>query len=435
MSSGVRHLRALAVLFVWVLSCVCGARRSDGELPALRLADAFGVDIPVLENSSDLADRVAKAGFRWVRLRVLWKDVESEKGVYRFEKYAALVRELDRRRLKVVLVLGGSNSLYGGGSVAGEEARTAFGEFCAAAVRQLRGKWRLWEVWDRPNVGGEFGPLKPSEYALLLQEASRRIKEVDRGALVSSGALSGVDLEYLREAFARGLLGSVDAVAVQPMRSEPPESVLSDLSRIRELVDRFARGSKPFVWVAGWGYSSNWSGVSEDLQAWYLVRSVLVCLSEGVPLIVWHCFAWSGKDAVESGFGLVRWGNWEPKAAYNAAVHLLSVVGGATFRRRMELPKGLHGVVFDRDGKQITVLWSSGVRTRVVLVPKGKLDAYDALGRQIQLEGGQRVAVELTDRPLFLVGRVALEGVEGLFGSEYSKNASKLLTSWAEGRI
>jgi hypothetical protein len=71
----------------------------------------------------------------------------------------------------------------------------------------------------------------------------------------------------------------------------------------------------------------------------------------------------------------------------------------------------------------------------VVLVPKGKLDAYDALGGQIQLEGGQRVAVELTDRPLFLVGRVALEGVEGLFGSEYSKNASKLLTSWAEGRI
>lgn len=395
-----------------------GARHSDGELPAPRLADALGVDIPVLESGSDLADRVSKAGFRWVRLHVFWKDVEREKGVYRFEKYAAFVRELDRRRLKVVVVLGGHNPLYGGSSIASAEARTAFGEFCAAAVRQLKGKWRLWEVWERPNVGGEFGPIRPSEYVLLVQEASRRIKEVDREALVSSGALSGVDLEYLREAFARGMLSSVNAVAVQPMRSEPPESVLRDLSRVKELVDRFARGSKPFVWAAGWGYSSNWSGVSEDLQAWYLVRAVLVCFSEGIPLIVWHCFAWSGENAVESGFGMVRWGSWEPKAAYNAAVHLLSMVGGAVFRRRMELPKDLYGVVFDRDGKQITVLWTSGVRTSVVLASKGKLDAYDVLGGQVRLEGGQRAAVELTGSPLFLVGRVVLEGVEGLFGSE-----------------
>lgn len=394
----------LAAALVLFGLCVCA---SGAGAP---LADSLGVGISAADVTPERMELVAKAGFRWVRLRVPWAEVERQKGSYDLAVYQNVVRELDRRRVRVVLVLGGSNPLYGPPArPADDEGRAAFASYCRAVVSALRGRDRWWEIWEHPNVGDWGGPSAQS-YAKLVTEAAKAIREVDRSSTISSGALSGVDMAFLREVCANGLLGAVDAVAVEPTRSSPPETVAPDLQRARQVIESFSRGRQVPLWVAAWGYSTKWPGVDQRVQAVYAVRMALVCVAEGVPLVVWKNLCGTDGD----GFELIDARTGEARAAYQAFCALASVTAGGGLRRRMEMPAGLYGVVLEGRGGQVMVVWAHRGRGLMRCeVRRGEVKVLDVLGQPAGASGGSGyTAVRIGEAPTYVVGRASVTDVE-----------------------
>lgn len=395
-------LAAVALVLFGLCACAGGA--------GAPLADGLGVGISTADVTPERIELVAKAGFRWVRIRVPWAEVERQKGSYDLAVYQNVVRELDRRRVRIVLVLGGSNPLYSPPTCpAGDEGRAAFASYCRAVASALKGRDRWWEIWEHPNVGDWGGPSAQS-YAKLVTEAAKTIREVDRSSTISSGALSGVDLAFLREACASGLLGAVDVVAVEPTRSSPPETVAPDLQRARQVIESFSRGRRVPLWVAGWGYSTKWPGVDQRVQAVYAVRMALVCLAEGVPLVVWKDLC--GRDG--DGFGLIDGRTGETRAAYQAFCALAGVTAGGALRRRMEMPAGLYGVVLECRGGQVMVVWAHRGRGLMRCeVRRGEVKVLDVLGQPVEASGGSGyTAVRIEEAPTYVVGRASVTDVE-----------------------
>ncbi|MGQ9525433.1 MAG: hypothetical protein ACUVTZ_11430 [Armatimonadota bacterium] len=396
------------LVFVLILIGVHAGEQAWGGVASVVLADMLGVGMSAADATPERLALVTKAGFRWVRLRVPWAEVEPQRGVYELGPYRNAVRELDRLGLRTVLVLGGGNPAYGPTMCpSSDESRSAFASYCGVVASALKGRARWWEVWEHPNVGDWGGPAADA-YVKLVVQAAGRIRQVDRNATISSGALSGVDLTFLREACAVGLLGAVDAIAVEPTRSSPPETVEPDLRQAKQIIKSFSRERSVPLWISGWGYSTKWPGMDERLQAVYAVRMALTCFAEGVPLMVWRTL--SDTD----GFGLVDNERAVPKPVYQAFSTLAAVSGGTRLRRRMEMPAGLYGVVLEGRSGQVMVVWAQ--RGRGLLryqARRAAARALDMLGQAVEVAGGnEHTALQITDAPVYVLGRVSVTAVE-----------------------
>ena len=387
--------------------------------PEPQFVDTMGVGLAVSDATPPVLNLLAAAGFHWVRIRVPWSDVERQRGVYNVAPYTAAVGELNKVRLRTILVLGGTNPLYASGEVpASDQDRAAFAAYCGAVARAVGGKGRWWEIWDKPNIGAWAAGPATATYVALLRSAADAIRTVDKDAVISSGGTSGVDIDFLREACARGMADVVDAVAVEPARTGPPESVFDDLARANSLVKTFAGRKSVPVWVSEWGYSLAWSGVDEHKQAYYLARVFLGCFAAGVPVTVWPSFRdQEGADA-KAEFGLVSGQALAPRQAYRTATALSRTLDGAKLFRRMEMPRGLYGLVLAKARARLMALWSgNGTATLRIAVGSRGVKAQDLLGEEKELASSPVAEMVVSESPQIIIGGVRLVDIEPNAGS------------------
>ena len=278
-------------------------------IPALALAFAaspaaglepMAVGVTVSYASPVEVDRIADVGFRYVRTDLAWSEVEQARGVYRFERYDALVAALAGRGMTAVLVLAYGNDLYGGGPPRTREARLAYARFAAAAAARFAGRAVLWQVWNEPNLWQYWGPTPdPGEYVALVAETAAAIREADPRAYVIGPATGGpdFDLGFLEGVFFLGLIDSLDAVSVHPFGAAYPEAAGPFYEAVRALIRRYSPTRSVPLICGEWGYTIP----DQDLQARYLVRSLDVNERIGIPLTVWY----SWQDDGFQHFGLV----------------------------------------------------------------------------------------------------------------------------------
>ena len=93
-------------------------------------------------------------------------------------------------------------------------------------------------------------------------------------------------------------LDYVDAISVHPYREWEPESVTEDYKSLRELIKKYS--SKPIPIISGeWGYSTanGWNGLnlSEEQQAAYLVRMLLINQLNHIPISIWYDWKNDGR--------------------------------------------------------------------------------------------------------------------------------------------
>src|SRR5262245_18371001 len=89
------------------------------------LAPRLGVNIHVLRDDSAL-DRAKNLGFRFVRMDLLWSDVERN-GRYRFAGYDALLRALETRGMGALWILDYGHPDHGGQAPRKAEDIAGFG--------------------------------------------------------------------------------------------------------------------------------------------------------------------------------------------------------------------------------------------------------------------------------------------------------------------
>ncbi|HVO70969.1 MAG TPA: O-antigen ligase family protein, partial [Aggregatilineaceae bacterium] len=294
------------------------------------------------ERLSAELDRIAAAGFIWVRQLVMWQDIESERGQYTWDVYDAIVVAVNAHKpLQLVAVLDGTppwarqpeapDHPFAPPASVGD-----FASFAGAVAARYADSITYYQVWDEPNIKSHWGNLdpRPAHYVAMLREAYTAIHAADGTANVIAAALAPTtetgpdnlsDILFLRAIYDQGGKGYFDAAAGKPYgfdtgpydrRVGPGVMNFSRLILLREEMVRRGDGTKP-LWGSNFGWNhlpdgwtgppSIWGAVSAAAQEQY-TREAYQRASQEWPwvggLIVQHWQPDAPPDDPAQGFAL-----------------------------------------------------------------------------------------------------------------------------------
>ncbi len=387
------------------------------------LAGRLGVNIHLLRDDPAL-NLAHAAGFGFVRMDMLWADVER-RGRYRFFAYDRLLRALEARGMGVLWILDYGHPDHGGSTPRTPEDVAAFGHFAEAAAEHFKGRNVRYEIWNEPNTSQFWKPFpNASEYAILLREAVTAIRRADPSAKISSGGLSRFDAEFLSGAVDPSLAASLTAIGVHPYPRTAPETIAAELGNLREWVAR-SLGQQIEIWDTEWGYSSAnapeeapSNGHTEEgrrRQASLSVREILTVWAVGLPLAVWYDLRDDGTDPAnpEQNYGLLD-SSGNEKPAIKAVRTLTSVVSGRKYGGTIqETPEGIHAMRMDGSSNTnrdtILIVWTDQKdgRRRIEYPIRNLISATDMIGQAVKSKEGHsgqaRVEIDGADGPIYLL--------------------------------
>ena len=360
----------------------------------------------------DIIPLIAKAGIRHIRDEQDWDTVEPEPGRFAFpQAYTAYMAEARSHGIEPLIVMSFANDHYDDGLTpytdAGREGYARYGE---AILDQYGDQLRALEIWNEYNGSFASGPAtedRPLHYAKMLEQAYRQIKSVRPDVEVLGGAAVLIPLPYLREVFRLGGLEHMDAVVVHPYRGSP-EGVERDLAALKELIQRYSGGVRKPIWVTEFGRHDNSPG-GRRRSASYLVRFATLMLSEDVERMYWYLMRdYSNFESM----GLVRdqdspFGRYAPAPAYVAYANLIDQLSGAKYIGREATDPRTHVHVFDRNGNEIRVSWSTAPTARVAFETGSPVTVVDIVGEERTVPPADGVvSLVLTEDPVFVKGPV-----------------------------
>lgn len=348
--------------------CLCSfafsnsSYRDQCPLPSTTVPDGWGVNIHFTDPAPGEMEKIADAGFKWVRMDFMWHQIEKKRGVYDFSAYDRLMAALKKQKMRPIFILDYGNDLYQQGSPRDPQSIQGFCNFVSAAVTHFKGQGVLWEMWNEPNIF--FWQPKPDvkQYIALATEVGKTIRKAAPEEWYVGPATSGIDISFLDACFKAGLLKYWDAVTVHPYRTANPETVVGEWEKLRQLVKQYEpKRSLPLI-SGEWGYSEKYSGLSLEKQTQYIVRQYLVNLSCGVGLSIWYDWKDDGTDEkeIEHHFGTV-YSDLKSKPTYEAAAALAKTLKGCTFVMRLRQPDPADWVLAfkDKQGGTKAIGWTT----------------------------------------------------------------------------
>ncbi len=285
-------------------------------IPAGLPAPVAGADVPIFCINAALAqyegaeleqalDRIADAGFVWVRQTFPWARIEPSPGVYEWAEWDRLVNAARAHGLRVIAVLDSAPDWAGRPPPAADFARFA-GAFAARYGERIDD----YQIWHNPNLADGWGEEpNPTAYAHLLQQAAEAIRAADRTAAQPNGPAVRIllgsmaptveqgpenlsEVRFLDELYAADAAPYFDVLSAQPYGFESPpddrrvsEDVLN-FSRIISLREEMvAHGDAgKAIWASQFGWNSLpdgwnevpsiWGQVDEAAQAAYTAAAV-----------------------------------------------------------------------------------------------------------------------------------------------------------------
>ena len=343
---------------------------------------------------------LAESGVRWVRMDFKWDLTESAKGKYDFAPYDRLMSALAPFGIRALFILDYGNPLYdAGGGPPGDPpgpprtatARQAFARWAVAAAKHFGGRGIVWETWNEPNIQMFWRP-RPNveEYVALALDVGRAFRAAVPDEKLIGPAISEMRFPFLEECFKAGLLEYWSGVSVHPYLRSNPELVSGDYHRLREMIKTYAPIGKQIGILSGeWGYSSVWTGMSEEKQGQFLARQWLTNVANDIPLSIWYDWRDDGPDAnePEHHFGMVamnyhqdREPVYDPKPAYLAAKTLTTFLGGYQYEKRLNVGGADDYVLLFRKGAGSRfVAWTTANREHALVIPLGP-GRYTTLG-------------------------------------------------------
>jgi len=380
-------------------------------------------------------------GIAMIRTDFTWARIEPARGQFDFSGLDRVVEAAEERSVEILAILDYGNwwAASSEDSLSPPDDVTDFGDYVEAVAERYRGRVRYYEVWNEQNLGyGFWHPTEdPDAYASLLAEASARLRAVDPDAVISFGGLFQPRLffntegeEYLRQvaAAAADLASLVDVVAYHPYRypftapevsSDSQESLVETTCRMADALRDLGLEDAP-LWITelGWHTADEALvvGVSEDEQAAYLARSVLLAFGQGVEQFTWYTFRDSGVDEgdQEQMFGLYAFDEDptvapDPRPKPSALAHASLARALARHDRIVDLSSWLgldsdtYAYQLTGDAHTTTALWTVG-STRTVRLPArgdGVLVTLDGSESELPwLDGAYEISV--SQAPVFV---------------------------------
>lgn len=374
-------------------------------------------DPNVFINAERTAKQMKDAGMYWARLELWWGVIEPEKGKFDWtfaDKVAKLYRD---QKMNGMVILCYSSAWSHGTPPATPEERAAYANYVYQMVHRYKDTFKVWEIWNEPNIPTFWPEPNVRDYTLMLKEAYKAAKKADPDCMVLAASTSGPDLQFIDGIYKNSGWDSCDAISIHPysMAGGPIAQRLDKI--LRQNQEYIASKGKPKpLWITEMGWTSSNPREDRD-QAVYTVQSYVISLANGVGNLQWFCLDdWGEK------WGLVRsFEPFDPKPSYKAYQMMTKALGSpgkcAEFEGYAAVGKDVACYVFKKaDGKRVLIMWGNDDSKKpVTLQQKTGLCAISILGDEVDVKEGR-----------FTIGEVPVivMGVEGKLLGSVSKTAN-----------
>jgi len=328
-------------------------------------------------------EAAAAAGATVMRLDMAWSTVEPQPGKWTWEKFDNLVSLAAANGIELETLLGvcprhAAKPEYGAafdealknaknkndpavwGMLMGAAPKDeSWINFVSTVVQHYKGRIRLYEIWNEPDLG--FWRGTTDEYIHVLRLAYAEIHKADPNALVLSGGFATV-LDHpgraknpnLQE---RVLAEASDSFDIHAMHQHEPfdefqKAVDGELMRIRKGM----KNPRPLYFNETALTSVHWG---ERTQALTLVKKITYVMSLGAIGHTWYDLRNDGDDPMnaEHGYGLLT-SSFRPKPAYAAYIEVVRRLNGMHQIGNLDLGPDRHAHVFGGPKGRVVVWWN-----------------------------------------------------------------------------
>lgn len=323
------------------------------------------------KNAATTANVMKEAGMYWDRLEIWWGVVEPEKGRFDWSYYDKVAEFYREQGIYGMPILCYSSAWYGKPPDNPDE-RARYANYVYETVNRHKDTYKVWEIWNEPNIPTFWPDPNVEQYTLMLKEAYRAAKRADPECTVLAASTSGPDLDFIKGIYKFGGWDFCDGISIHPysMNGGP---IPQKLDRILRMHQEFIKstGKTKSLWITEMGWTTH-HPEGEREQAVYLVQSYVIALANGVEKLFWFCLDdWGEK------WGLVRsFQPFDPKPSYRAYKQLAAALGApgkcAQFAGYLRMPRDTACYVFKKsDNDCVLVLWTNDIRIRTsVSFPK-----------------------------------------------------------------
>ena len=293
---------------------------------------------------------ISQGGFRWVRQRFPWDQIEPVSDEYQWQPWDRIVAAVEDQGLSLIAVLERSPAwarASAGDSHAPPDDVADYVTFAATVAARYQGRIAAYQIWDQPNIWPYWGEqdIDPAAYAALLKAGYQAIKQADpRAVVLSAGLAPNVepggrnmsDVLFLDGMYRAGAKPYFDVLGAKPYgfwsgpedRWVSPATLnFSRLILLRETMVQHGDGDKA-VWAVemGWnalpeewtGPPSPWGTDTEAKQADRLAGAIRRAREEWPwlgPIVLQHFHPAAPPDDPIWGFALVA-ADGQPRLAY-----------------------------------------------------------------------------------------------------------------------
>ncbi|WP_133063926.1 hypothetical protein [Arboricoccus pini] len=315
-------------------------------------------------------------GLRHVRIAVRWNEVEKSMGRYDWGVTDQRLRPIIAAGLSPLLTLIGPNDNYdapnGGNAVAAasKDSVAGFARFAAAVVQRYNGPEFRYEIWNEPNLRTFWKPNPDGKlYAMLAASSCQAMRAVKPDAKIYVLGMNGTPIDkdvlghygtWSKAALQPDMISCASGFSLHPYGRRLPESYLSDLNRIDDMLD--AGGQKKDVIISEWGtpVAKKWNLTADD-QINHDTRILLTGAMAGEYTNLFTMMApGANNDDSEQTFGLLDF-NGNPKPSYAIVKNLLNRVGDLPFKSICSPCEGsVYGLRFEGPKREASyVLWTN----------------------------------------------------------------------------
>lgn len=134
-----------------------------------------------------------EAGVGWVRIDLLWQDIEPKQGEFEFAKYDEIVDLLAKNNINILGLLNYSADWASAGGQWNYPSKEnqLFVNYAVEVVKHYKDRIKYWEIWNEPDSSTYWATQDGlKSYCRLLKDTYTAIKEVAPDSNVLNGGLA-----------------------------------------------------------------------------------------------------------------------------------------------------------------------------------------------------------------------------------------------------
>jgi len=295
-------------------------------------------------------------GVKWDRSDFWWADLERQPGKWNYDKADAAVDLYESAGLQMLPILCYGARWRDTQGPATPEQLEEWGRYVDNVVSRYAGRLDTWEVWNEPNIIPFWRPQPNADaYAALLQLTAQRARAANPQASLVGLTLADLDHDFLNRVLQVAGTHCFDRISYHYYRIGPPEERTPDEVAELQLTLRHYGKECP-IWVTEMGVTSyaGTEGVSEHLQAIYLVRQILLLIGSGVERVFPFCLVDNVTDPGGpwgSQLGMVAL-DGRKKPAFYAYKIMISELQDYRLVGPVSLGEGIRALLFQHDATE-----------------------------------------------------------------------------------